>query len=208
VLVLPRPDHVVESLLLLTNLLLYQSDCIFEVSFLFVVKVLRFLNQPIRLIMLRELLFGYLKLHVVAIDKTLALLDLALNLVPTSLNRRNLRLLAVYLRFGLSHLSRQLVKGTLDLLLFLSQLFGLLAHFDVDLLEGRFLCALLFDAFLVVGLQLRKLLLNLGIAVDHLLLLSLVFSDLLLCLGYLHKLVFLLAVDHNILALQQLKVSV
>lgn len=208
VLVLPRPDHVVESLLLLTNLLLYQSDCIFEVSFLFVVKVLRFLNQPIRLIMLRELLFGYLKLHVVAIDKTLALLDLALNLVPTSLNRRNLRLLAVYLRFGLSHLSRQLVKGTLDLLLFLSQLFGLLAHFDVDLLEGRFLCALLFDAFLVVGLQLRKLLLNLCIAVDHLLLLSLVFSDLLLCLGYLHKLVFLLAVDHNILALQQLKVSV
>jgi len=51
-------------------------------------------------------------------------------------------------------------------------------------------------------------LLNLCIAVDHLLLLSLVFSDLLLCLGYLHKLVFLLAVDHNILALQQLKVSV
>lgn len=72
-----------------------------------------------RLIMLRELLFSYLQLYVVAIDKTLALFYLALNLVPTSLDCRYLRFLAVYLRFGLSHLSRQLVKGTLDLFLFL-----------------------------------------------------------------------------------------
>lgn len=66
--VLPLLDHIVYPLLLLPYLVLNQFDSIFQVTFFFVIELLRFIYKSVLLVVICKLSFCNIKLLVVAID--------------------------------------------------------------------------------------------------------------------------------------------
>ena len=102
--VLPLPDHIVYPLLLLPYLVLNQFDSIFQVTFFFVIELLRFIYEPILLVVICKLSFRNVELLVVAVDQVLTLFNLSLNLVSSGFDRANFRLFAFYISLDLSHL--------------------------------------------------------------------------------------------------------
>ena len=172
---------------------------------LLLVRIL-LLDRCVSLLVSGELSRGMLKLRLVRHHLIIALLELPMNLVAAILNALNLRLLALNVRLDLCHFVHQLVERRLDLLPVPPKLLRLLPHLQIHPLED--LLFLGFRSLLLrqSGLYLRVLRVNLVALLGNLQLLLAVIFDLSLGLGDLRDLHLLLIVDHDVLALQQLKV--
>ena len=190
----------------LTDLLLQHVVLLAQVVVAPLLTGVLLLDRAVGLLVCVEFGSGVLELGPIALYLVVALLELALDLIPPILYRLDLRLLALDVRLDLGHAVEQLVKGRLDLLSVPPQLLSLLAHFQVHPLKQLLLLRLL-------GLLLGQPGLNLGIfglylvaALPYIQLLLLILFDLALRLGYLGHLHLLLVIDHDVLSLQQLEV--
>ena len=153
-----------------------------------------------------ELSSGMLKLCLVRHHLIVALFELAVDFVAAILDALNLRLLALNVRLDLCHFVHQLVKRRLDLLPVPPKLLRLLPHLQIHPLKDLLFLSLRSLLLRQSGFYLRVLRVNLVALLGYLQLLLAVVFDLSLGLGDLRDLHLLLIVDHDVLALQQLKV--